>query len=150
MPNHVRPVDVIEAAINAGVMKSHMPIPDMIIRGLYAGFFLGLTASFNFQLTAITGNALAGGLTGLLPSFFFLLSSFCKGLLALFFAGFMMIIFYGFELCTGNMLVIPLALLARRAPWFGAMKNLVIVFISNFLGCVNRFQCLLWMLPKGN
>eukprot|EP00668_Euglena_longa_P036639 GGOE01047089.1.p1 GENE.GGOE01047089.1~~GGOE01047089.1.p1 ORF type:complete len:339 (-),score=50.98 GGOE01047089.1:432-1361(-) len=97
-------------------MKSHLPLLDMIFRGLYAGFFLGITASFNFQLTAITGNAMTGGL--------------------LFFAGFMMIIFYGFELVTGNMLVIPLALMARRASWLGAVKNILIVYWSNFAGCM--------------
>eukprot|EP00668_Euglena_longa_P020355 GGOE01025318.1.p1 GENE.GGOE01025318.1~~GGOE01025318.1.p1 ORF type:complete len:332 (-),score=50.60 GGOE01025318.1:456-1391(-) len=97
-------------------MKSHLPLLDMIFRGLYAGFFLGITASFNFQLTAITGNAMTGGL--------------------LFFAGFMMIIFYGFELVTGNMLVIPLALMARRATWLGAVKSILTVYWSNFLGAV--------------
>eukprot|EP00668_Euglena_longa_P020357 GGOE01025320.1.p1 GENE.GGOE01025320.1~~GGOE01025320.1.p1 ORF type:complete len:349 (-),score=47.00 GGOE01025320.1:391-1338(-) len=97
-------------------MKTHLPVLDMIFRGLYAGFFLGITASFNFQLTAITGNAMTGGL--------------------LFFAGFMMIIFYGFELVTGNMLVIPLALMARRASWLGAVKNILIVYWSNFAGCM--------------
>eukprot|EP00668_Euglena_longa_P005008 GGOE01005879.1.p1 GENE.GGOE01005879.1~~GGOE01005879.1.p1 ORF type:complete len:344 (-),score=44.79 GGOE01005879.1:243-1181(-) len=97
-------------------MKTHLPVLDMIFRGLYAGFFLGITASFNFQLTAITGNAMTGGL--------------------LFFAGFMMIIFYGFELVTGNMLVIPLALMARRATWLGAVKSILTVYWSNFLGAV--------------
>ena len=116
MVNHVKPVAVLEAAINAGVMKAHMPFLDMVLRGLYAGFFLGVTASFNFQLTALYGNAMIGGL--------------------LFFAGFMMIIFYGFELVTGNMLVLPLALFARRAPWLGALKNLLTVYTCNFLGCV--------------
>eukprot|EP00667_Euglena_gracilis_P022989 EG_transcript_25812 len=115
MPNHVKAVDVLEGAINAGVMKAHMPFMDMAIRGLYAGFFLGVTASFNFQLTALYGNAMIGGL--------------------LFFAGFMMIIFYGFELVTGNMLVLPLALMARRAPWLGCLKNLLTVYTGNFLGC---------------
>eukprot|EP00668_Euglena_longa_P007710 GGOE01009246.1.p1 GENE.GGOE01009246.1~~GGOE01009246.1.p1 ORF type:complete len:343 (-),score=43.16 GGOE01009246.1:474-1415(-) len=97
-------------------MKTHLPLLDMVFRGLYAGFFLGITASFNFQLTAITGNAMVGGF--------------------LFFAGFMMIIFYGFELVTGNMLLIPLALFAQRASWLGALKNILTVYVSNFLGCL--------------
>eukprot|EP00667_Euglena_gracilis_P012177 EG_transcript_12483 len=47
-----------------------------------------------------------------------------------------MIIFYGFELVTGNMLILTLALLARRVPWLGSLKNIIVVYIANFLGAV--------------
>eukprot|EP00667_Euglena_gracilis_P033700 EG_transcript_55726 len=112
MPNHLRPVDVIETIVNVGVLKAHMSMLDMILRGFYAGFFAGITASFTYQLTAYTGNPVVGGLV--------------------FFAAFMMIIFYGFELVTGNMLILSVALMARRVPWMGCIKNIIVVYLSNF------------------
>eukprot|EP00667_Euglena_gracilis_P006522 EG_transcript_6588 len=116
MPNHLRAPDVIETCVNVGVLKAHMSIVDMLIRGFYAGFFAGITASFTYQLTAYTGNPVVGGIV--------------------FFAAFMMIIFYGFELVTGNMLLLSVALMARRVPWLGCIKNLIVVYIANFIGAI--------------
>lgn len=62
MPNHLRAADAIEIAVNAGVLKAHMSLLDMLVRGMYAGFFAGITASFTYQLTAYTGNPTVGGL----------------------------------------------------------------------------------------
>lgn len=62
MPNHLRAADAIETAVNAGVLKAHMSLLDMLVRGMYAGFFAGITASFTYQLTAYTGNPTVGGL----------------------------------------------------------------------------------------
>eukprot|EP00667_Euglena_gracilis_P013768 EG_transcript_14223 len=113
---HVAPHDAVEMAIHSGVLKASLPVVDMVVRGMFAGFFAGITAAFVNQLTTYTGNGAAGGL--------------------LFFSGFIMLAFYGFELVTGNMLLLTMALLARRAPLLGALKNLLIVTAANFMGAV--------------
>lgn len=114
MVNSVKPPSIVEAAINAGSVKAKMPWLDMILRGIFSGFFLGGSSSLAATVQTQTGLAMIGGL--------------------LFPCGFLMIIIYGLELVTGNMLLVPMAFMARRCSFWGVTRNLVTVWCCNLVG----------------
>ena len=64
------------------------------------------------------------------------------GTIPLFFRGFVfslglvLVVIAGSELLTGNMALVPVAQLARRAKWWRIFPNLAVVLVFNFAGAV--------------
>lgn len=113
------PAEIIEANIGSGVTKANMGIVKMIILGLLAGAFIavGGTAS-NVAVHNISNVGAARALAG-----------------AIFPVGLMLVVITGSELFTGNCLMIT-AFLDKKIKGMQMLRNLVIVYISNFVGSV--------------
>ena len=121
--NHSKPIDILEATVNAGVQKSNSSLKKLIILGILAGAYIafaGLSstlASYGLLAESTTfglGKALAG---------------------TIFAGGLIMVVLAGAELFTGNSLI-TLAVLEKQATITQMAKNLVVVYISNFIGAI--------------
>ena len=112
------PLETEEKLEGVAQGKTAMPLLKAILLGIMAGLFIGMGG---MMLTLVLSDAtipfiaqrLLGGL------------SFCIGLL--------LVILAGAELFTGNVLII-MATLSGKVSWKAFIKNLVIIWIANFIG----------------
>ncbi len=103
--------------MQAGVRKTQIGTKKLILLGISAGFFVAFGAEgSSLAMHGISDVGLARTLAG-----------------AVFPLGLMMIVMLGGELFTGNCLI-SMAVLDRKATAAGMIRNLVLVYLSNFLG----------------
>lgn len=116
---------IIEQQILAAQRKITVKMPRIILLGIMAGFFVAFGAeSSSIAMHGIADVGLARTLAG-----------------AVFPIGLMLIIFLGGELFTGDCLM-AMAIYSKKIPGLLCLRNLVVVFISNFIG-----SCLMaWMI----
>lgn len=121
--NHAKPIEILEATVNAGVAKAESSFKKLFLLGILAGAYIafaGLSstlASYGLLANSTTfglGKALAG---------------------TIFAGGLIMVVLAGAELFTGNSLI-TLAVLEKKATVAKMARNLVIVYISNFVGAL--------------
>ena len=113
------PAELIEANINAGVTKAHLPLGKMILLGLMAGAFIALGgSSSNVAVHTIADVGLARTLAG-----------------CIFPVGLMMIVLVGGELFTGNCLI-TMGVLEKKVKASEMVRDLVIVWLSNLAGAL--------------
>jgi formate transporter len=113
---------IAELAVDAGAKKATMNPFHALLLGFLGGAFI----SFGFLLDIrVIAN---------LPQQWGSFSSLLGG--AVFPVGLMLIIIAGGELLTGNMMVLPMAVLAKRATLAQLGKNWLLVLISNFIGAI--------------
>src|ERR1700721_4365328 len=93
--DYIKPTEVIENMIGAGVAKAALPVRDLLIRGFWSGGLLGIATSLAVTATVQTGIPLVGAL--------------------IFPVGFVMIVLLGLELVTGSFALVPLARLEGKA-----------------------------------
>lgn len=111
------PAESVALKIEEAKTKSTMPFLKMIILGILAGAFIGLGAACSSTAAyGISDTGLARLVTG-----------------CVFPVGLMMIIVCGGELFTGNCLM-GIALLDKKIKLTGMLRNLGVVWISNFIG----------------
>lgn len=109
--------EIIEMNMNAAVGKANLKLLKMICLGIMAGMFIALGASTsNTAVHGISDVGLARTLAG-----------------AIFPVGLMMIVFVGGELFTGNCMIV-MAVMDKRVKVSAMIRNLVVVFLSNFVG----------------
>lgn len=111
------PREIVDLNIQGAVGKANMRLPKMITLGILAGMFIaigGVTSSS--AIHSISNVGLAKILGG-----------------AVFPIGLLMIVLVGGELFTGNCLMI-MAALDKRVTMKHLIRNLVIVFLTNFFG----------------
>lgn len=92
--SYVKPKQVIENMIQAGIDKAKLPVKDMVIRGILSGALLGFGTTLAFTAEMQTKLGIVGAL--------------------LFPTAFVIIILLGLELVTGNFALIPLAVLEKK------------------------------------
>lgn len=119
----LKPVEILDAALDAGVAKANSGFLKLSLLGILAGAFIAFAAegsnmaAFNLLLDPFTyglGKAVAGAIFG---------------------TGLMLVVIGGGELFTGNVLM--LAALADRKIGLSAMlRNWGIVYVSNFIGSI--------------
>ena len=113
------PVEVAWKYAEAGVGKTSMPIGRMFLLGIFAGAFIALGAFGSAVASCGVPTPAVGRVLSAL----------------VFPIGLMMVIVAGAELFTGNcLLVVPV--LQHKATFNGMIKNLIVVYLGNFVGSV--------------
>lgn len=113
---YVKPEEVIENMLQAGAKKANLPVPQLLIRGLLSGAFLGYATTLAILAATQTGVGMAGALV--------------------FPIGFVMIILLGLELATGNFALIPIAVTDNRVTFHRLLVNWFWVLTGNLIGSV--------------
>ena len=113
---YVAPAEFVTRMVDAGESKIFMSTRDTLIRAFMAGAILALAAAFAVTINVNTGQPLAGAI--------------------LFPVGFCLLYLLGFDLLTGVMTLVPLALIDKRPGCTigGLARNWGLVFIGNFAG----------------
>lgn len=105
------------AVIGAGKTKS--PIWKLLLLSILAGFFIGMGGAVTNTASHMIANVSAAKLiSGILFPF-----------------GLIMVIFTGSELFTGNCLI-TISVLERHTSWLGMLRNLIVVYVGNWLGAM--------------
>lgn len=113
------PAEFVESYCGIGIKKSSAPIFKLFILGILAGFLIGMGAVVtNTASHAIDNISVARIINGFLFSF-----------------GLGIVIVTGAELFTGNCLI-TIPLMMRRVSLSGMVRNLIVVYIGNFVGAV--------------
>lgn len=112
--DYIKPSEVAETFLSNAVVKSNLPVFQLLLRGFLSGALLGFATTVAFTATA----------QGLAPVFG----------AVLFPVGFAMIVVLGLELVTGSFAMLPAALLVGRAGFFRVFTNLFWVFSGNLIG----------------
>ena len=117
--------EVIEQNIQNGIKKTNLTTKKLILLGIAAGFFIGIGAeASSLAMHGISNVGLARTVAG-----------------AVFPMGLMLIVLLGGELFTGNCLI-SMAVYDKKAKLKGMIRNLTIVYISNFIGAA----LMAWMI----
>lgn len=113
---YLAPSEFVAKMVDAGEAKVFMSTRDTIIRAFMAGAVLALAAAFAVTINVNTGQPLAGAI--------------------LFPVGFCLLYLLGFDLLTGVMTLVPLALIDKRpgVTMAGLWRNWGLVFVGNFAG----------------
>jgi formate/nitrite transporter len=113
---------IAELAVDAGEKKASMRPEHALLLGFLGGAFIAL--GFLLDIRVIAN----------LPKEWGTFSSLLGG--AVFPVGLMLIIIAGGELLTGNMMALPIAVLAKRATLGQLVRNWLLVLVSNFIGAI--------------
>lgn len=117
--------EVIEQNIQTGIKKTNLTTKKLILLGIAAGFFIGIGAeASSLAMHGISNVGLARTVAG-----------------SVFPIGLMLIVLLGGELFTGNCLI-SMAVYDKKAKLKGMIRNLTIVYISNFIGAA----LMAWMI----
>lgn len=117
--------EVIEQNIQNGIKKTNLTTKKLILLGIAAGFFIGIGAeASSLAMHGISNVGLARTVAG-----------------AVFPIGLMLIVLLGGELFTGNCLI-SMAVYDKKAKLKGMIRNVTIVYISNFIGAA----LMAWMI----
>ncbi len=127
--DYIKPSEVIETMVKAGVTKAALSTKDLLIRGFLSGALLGFATSLAITATVQTGTPLIGAL--------------------IFPVGFVIIVLLGLELVTGSFALVPLAHREGKISMATLLSNLGWVFLGNLLGSLFYallFYCSLTMM----
>jgi len=114
MSDYVRPMDVVQEAVELAKKKSELSIRDMLIRGILAGAFLGYASSLVFVI-------LSQGLPPIVGAI-------------LFPVGFVILVLLGLELVTGNFALLPAGAMAGKVRLGKLLRNWAWVYLGNLIG----------------
>ena len=114
MADYVRPMDLLQEAVELAKKKSELSIRDMLIRGILAGAFLGYATSLVFVV-------LSQGLPPIVGAI-------------LFPVGFVILVLLGLELVTGNFALLPAGVMAGKVRMRKLLRNLAWVYLGNLIG----------------
>ena len=113
------PAEIASLVSKSGVTKSMLSLPKMILLGLMAGAFIAFGgAASDVAMHGVADVGLARVVAGVI-----------------FPVGLMLVVFTGSELFTGNCLMI-IPTLEKKIKAVSMIKNLVTVYISNFVGAM--------------
>lgn len=117
------PAEIASLVSKSGVTKSMLSLPKMILLGLMAGAFIAFGgAASDVAMHGVADVGLARVVAGVI-----------------FPVGLMLVVFTGSELFTGNCLMI-IPTLEKKIKVASMLRNLVVVYISNFLGSAQLFK----------
>jgi len=114
MADYVRPMDLLQEAVELAKKKSELSIRDMLIRGILAGAFLGYATSLVFVVLSQGLPAIVGAI--------------------LFPVGFVILVLLGLELVTGNFALLPAGVMAGKVRMTKLLRNLAWVYLGNLIG----------------
>jgi formate transporter len=114
MTDYVSPKELLQEAVQLAKKKSELSVPDMLIRGLLSGAFLGYATSLAVLVTSQGLPPIVGAI--------------------LFPVGFVMLVLLGLELVTGNFAVLPVGALAGTVRFGRLLRNWAWVYLGNLVG----------------
>jgi formate/nitrite transporter len=114
MTDYVSPKELLQEAVQLAKKKSELSVPDMLIRGLLSGAFLGYATSLAILVTSQGLPAIVGAI--------------------LFPVGFVMLALLGLELVTGNFAFLPIGALAGSVSLGRLLRNWGWVYLGNLIG----------------
>lgn len=117
------PDQIAVAAAAAGEKKAHLPISKMLVGGFLAGAYIAFAGLLAIDVSAGMDRAIWGGMATLMTGVVFTL-------------GLVLVLIAGAELLTGNMALVPLAVLTRRAGLGLLARNWAVVLAGNLLGAL--------------
>jgi formate/nitrite transporter len=117
------PEGITLAGIETGAKKGVLPFDKALVAGFLAGAYIAFASLLAITVSAGLDKAMWGGLITLFTGSVFAL-------------GLILVVIAGSELLTGNMAMLPVAMLARRASFGGLIRNFVPVLIGNLIGSV--------------
>jgi formate/nitrite transporter len=115
------PQAIAVAGVETGAKKALLSSDKALVAGFLAGAYIAFAGLLAITVTAGMDPKTWGGLTTLFTGSVFAL-------------GLILVVVAGSELLTGNMALIPLSILGRRASWGGLSKNFLFVLIGNLIG----------------
>ncbi len=117
--NFYSPNEVVALYAGTGADKTKKPAMVLVLLGILAGALIALgCAATDTAIYGITDVWTAHTVSGLLFPF-----------------GLGMVVMTGTELFTGNSLIV-ISVLEKRCSWFNMLRNWIIVYLSNFAGCL--------------
>lgn len=114
--DYVKPDDVVNSMADSGRLKADLSIPNILIKAMLAGSFLGFATTLAFTASAQTGIDLIGAI--------------------IFPVGFVMVLLLNLELATGSFAIIPIATFRQKTSVSLMFRNLSWALIGNLLGSV--------------
>ena len=114
MTDYVSPKELLQETVQLAKKKSELSVPDMLIRGLLSGAFLGYATSLAVLVTSQGLPPIVGAI--------------------LFPAGFVMLALLGLELVTGNFAVLPVGALGGTVSFGRLLRNWAWVYLGNLIG----------------
>src|SRR6266404_8945092 len=114
--DYVNPSELVVEMLKAAKRKTRLAIPDMLLRGMLAGAFLGYATSLVFFV-------LSQGLPPIVGAI-------------LFPVGFVMLVLLGLELVTGNFALLPAGVMAGTVSVSRLLRNWGWVYLGNLIGSV--------------
>ena len=115
------PPEIAAAGVASGVSKSRLSWDKALVAGFLAGAYIALAGLLAIVVSAGLDPASWGGALTLITG-------------AVFSMGLVLVVVAGSELLTGNMALLPLAILARRIKFRQLLHNFGFVLIGNLLG----------------
>jgi formate/nitrite transporter len=115
------PDQIATAAVNAGVAKANLSPARMLVGAILAGAYIAFAGLLGIAVTS----GMAPATWGTLPSLIFGLA---------FSTGLILVVIAGSELLTGNMMLLPMAVLRRRELAGRAALSIGVVTIGNIIG----------------
>lgn len=114
MADYVNPKELVQEAVQLAKRKSELSVPDMLIRGLLSGAFLGYATSLAFLVTSQGLPPIVGAI--------------------LFPVGFVILVLLGLELVTGNFALLPAGVMAGTVRVPKLLRNWAWVYLGNLIG----------------
>jgi formate/nitrite transporter len=121
MASYKDPAAIAMTGVETGAKKARLSWD----KALVAGFLAGAYIAFGALLAVSVSAGMPKEIWGTLPTFF-------AG--SVFSVGLILVVVAGSELLTGNMALVPLAALSRRASLRGMLNNFGFVLVGNLLG----------------
>jgi formate transporter len=117
------PKEIAKAGIETGSTKAKLSWDKALVAGFLAGAYIAFAGLLAFTVTA----GMRPEIWGTLPNFF-------AG--TVFSTGLILVVIAGSELLTGNMALVPLAAMKRRATLKQLAENWAFVLLGNLLGAL--------------
>ncbi len=114
------PSEISAAWVDNGAKKAHLSVLNTLLLAILAGIYISLGATGFITMSSAFGEQLSG------------LGKFLGA--ALFPVGLMLVILCGAELFTGNNLI-SIAFFAKKISFWRVIRNWLLVFLGNALGC---------------
>jgi formate transporter len=115
------PQETAEAAVDAGTTKAKLGWDKALVGGFLAGAYI----AFGGLVAIAVSSGLKPETWGTLPTLF-------AG--SVFALGLVLVVLAGSELLTGNMALVPIAMMKRRVGFRALTQNFTIVLIGNLIG----------------
>ena len=115
------PEEISEAAVETGATKATLSWDKALVGGFLAGAYI----AFGGLVAIAVSSGLPPETWGTLPTLF-------AG--SVFALGLVLVVLAGSELLTGNMALVPIAMLRRRVGWNSLAMNFTVVLIGNLIG----------------
>ena len=119
------PNEILDVLVSLGQHKANIPLWKTLIGSFYAAFYV----VFGGMVAITTAGGLDSTFAAAYPSVPKIIVGFT------FWIALILIVTYGGELFTGNLMYLFLARCRNRITTFQMLRNWILVFVGNYLGC---------------